>query len=242
MKRLILVVTVVFLFIGVVPMVFTTAQNDITIIYNGTEIQFDEPPVIQNDRVLVPLNTFLNTLHVHFYWEEGEQSIIFRSVKSGRNYYLKIDRPYAYLEDEGFERNSIDVPPTIVNEKVFIPVRYFAEKLGFDVDWDENTRIVVITKLTHEEGVTAVITYVNREGEGQAPPPKVFLLGQPVRVAILDHPRDVCKRDCTFDGWLDPVTGILYYQGETANFDSDVTLYAAFTNVRYNSGIEGLIW
>ena len=136
------------------------------------------------------------------------------------------------MENEGEERNWLDMPPpTIIDEKVYIPVRCFAAMSGFDVDWDEDTRTVVITKLAHEEGVTAVITYVNNEGTGQAPPPQIFPLGQPVRLAILYHPRDVCKIDCTFDGWMDPVAGILYSEGEIANFDSDVILYAAFTNV-----------
>jgi len=252
MKKLTLVIMVAVLLICAVSPVFTIAQNDdslfdwmfgplgvaeeandITVTYNGVEILFDQT-VMQNHRVLVPLSTFKETFDAQIYWNDEEQSISFRNIRNGRNLYLAIDRRYAYLEDEGNERQVFDVPPTIINERVFIPVRYFAERFGFDVDWDENTRTVIITKLTHIEGVTAVITYVNNEGVGQPPPPRVFLLSQPVMLDGIFHPRDIHKLDSTFDGWKNPVTGILHSQWEIVNFDSDVILYAAFTNVFTN--------
>ena len=219
--------------IGIFPAVSANAQNSVTVTYNGVENQFDQLPFIQNNRTLVPLSTFAEALDAQIHWNEEEQSICFRNIRNGVDYYLGIDRDY--VEWAGTDRLGIDVSPTIINGIVFIPVRYFAERLGFDVDWDENTRTVIITKLTHEEGVTAVITYVNNEGDNQgdvkAPPPQIFLLGQPVCLASLDYPSDVYKLDHTFDGWLDPVTGTLYFQGAIVNFDSDVILYAAFTNV-----------
>jgi len=239
MKKIALIVIVAGLIIGVFFAISTYAQSDITITYNGTEIQFGLPPIIQSDRVLVPLSTIKEALDMQISWNDEEQSIHFINIKNGRNYYLAIDRPLVELGDDTL-RLVIDVPPTIVNGKIFIPVRFFAERLGFNVDWDENTRTVIITKLTHEEGVTAVITYVNNAGEGRghaAPPPQVFLLGQTVRLADLDEPGDVYKLDHYFDGWMDPVTGTLYSTGEITYFDSNVILYATFTNVWTNETV-----
>lgn len=238
-KSIVLLVIISCFFIAMFSTVFVEAKSDITIKCNGTEIEFSHPPLIKNGRTLAPLAEIEEALGVQINWNEEDQSITFRNVRSGRYYYLEIDRFYAFVEGEGDERNIIldSIPPTIINGTVYIPVRYFSEMSGFDVDWDENTKTVIITKLTHVEGLTAVITYINNEGIGQAPPPYVFILGQTVKSAKLNHPRDVYKLDHTFDGWMDPVTGIIYPEGEAVSFDTNVNLYAAFTNVFSNETV-----
>ena len=90
MKKLTLAMMVVVLLIGAVPTVFTTAQNDITITYNGIEIQFYQPPIIQNDRVLASLDTIVKELDLEIYWGDGEQSNCFCIGA----YYFEIDSPY----------------------------------------------------------------------------------------------------------------------------------------------------
>jgi hypothetical protein len=75
------------------------------------------------------------------------------------------------------------------------------------------------------------ITYNTNGGEGQAPVPQNFEVGQAVTLADLVNPRALGKTDHTFDGWMDISTGALYSQGESARFDKSAGLYAKFTRV-----------
>jgi len=232
-------VTIAVLLIVTLPVAYAVAQNDITITLNNIEIQFEQPPIMRNDRVLAPLDTIKEALNIQIHWNDEEKIIILRSIYTGRNHYYSIDSPTSCLigDDKIDDWVSFGVPPAIINGHVYIPVRNFAELSGYNVDWDENTWTVAITKLTHVEGLTVEITYLNNEGDGQAPPPQVFPLGKNVQLARLYCPSDLRKLDHTFDGWLDPVNGILYFEGETVSFDSDVILYATFTNVFNNKTV-----
>jgi len=44
------------------------------------------------------------------------------------------------------EKIVLDVPPQIVNGRTLVPARAVAESFGAKVDWDGNTRTVIITQ------------------------------------------------------------------------------------------------
>jgi hypothetical protein len=236
--RKILILLFIGFFIGAFSVTSAYAQNEITILFNGEAVQFDQPPILSNGRVIAPSTTIANTLNAHLYWNNTEQNICFYNTKNGRHYFIEIGEASYHIEGEGAESIRIgDQPPIIIDASVFIPVRFFAERSGFDVDWDEDTMTVFITKPKYKLGSTAVITYLNNEGIGNAPPPQIFALGQTVKLADLDHPRDVYKLDHTFDGWTDSATGKLYSVRETVQFDSNVILCATFTCIFDNKTI-----
>ena len=49
-----------------------------------------------------------------------------------------------------FQEIHADVPATIMNDRTFVPVRVVSEAFGAKVDWDANTKSVLI--FTHGEG------------------------------------------------------------------------------------------
>ncbi|HHY06219.1 MAG TPA: copper amine oxidase N-terminal domain-containing protein, partial [Clostridia bacterium] len=44
------------------------------------------------------------------------------------------------------EWKVIDIPATLINNRVMIPARFVSESFGAAVVWEENTREVIITK------------------------------------------------------------------------------------------------
>ena len=41
---------------------------------------------------------------------------------------------------------TMDVPARLINDKTMIPLRFLSEELGYNVEWDENTKTVTITE------------------------------------------------------------------------------------------------
>lgn len=56
---------------------------------------------------------------------------------------LKIDNKVALVDGE---EKILDVPPTIINNRTMLPIRFIAEELGCKVEWKEATREVIIQK------------------------------------------------------------------------------------------------
>ncbi len=42
---------------------------------------------------------------------------------------------------------TLDVPPKIINGKVFVPLRFISESLGAKVSWDDSKKIAEITTI-----------------------------------------------------------------------------------------------
>ncbi len=112
---------------------------------NGTETEIDEgrgtTPVIVNERTLVPIRAIIEAMGGTVSWKQETQTA---TLNYGCDEVrLIIDSTTAYLNDEP---NTLDVAPTIINERTMLPIRFIAESFGFDVDWDNNTRTVTIKK------------------------------------------------------------------------------------------------
>ena len=63
--------------------------------------------------------------------------------KDTENIVMYVDNSKAFVR--GTEKN-LDVAPTVLNGRTFLPVRFVAENFGCVVNWDETTQTVVIEK------------------------------------------------------------------------------------------------
>ncbi|MDD4239354.1 MAG: copper amine oxidase N-terminal domain-containing protein [Desulfotomaculaceae bacterium] len=105
---------------------------------DGWPLIFDVPPVIENDRTLVPIRRIVESMGGIVDWyEDGYIDI----QKDGHNIYLSIDLPVALVDDEPV---YLDVPPRIVDDRTLVPLRFVAETFGLNVEWDESTSSVYL--------------------------------------------------------------------------------------------------
>lgn len=115
--------------------------SDVEVYIDGREITFEEqPPIIQNDKTLVPLRAIFEELGAYVDW-----------IKETRTVYAT--RRFSYVMMQigsdtywvNGEEKKLDVPASIVNERTLVPVRAVSEALGCKVDWDKENRRVIIT-------------------------------------------------------------------------------------------------
>lgn len=123
-----------------------TAEDDIKVVLNGTELTFDVPPQIINDRTMVPMRAIFEALGARVVWVEESQSIYAHNTL--RAIYLKIDTPEMCLMDASLDASKqsemiipLEISPQLVGGRTLVPVRAISEAFGVDVTWrgEDNT-------------------------------------------------------------------------------------------------------
>lgn len=118
------------------------ADEKISVIVDGKTLQFDQPPVMESDRVLVPFRAIFEALGCSVdYYSYGETETVNAKMGS-KNLSLTIGSTEIYASGEA---KTIDVAPKIVNDRTLVPVRVASESFGAEVVWDEAENTVKIT-------------------------------------------------------------------------------------------------
>ncbi len=136
--------------------------QEIKINVNGNIIESDVAPVMENDRVLVPVRAIAEALKCDVSWDEEYQAV---SVFSGMELaVLWIDRDMAFKTDGAALTGNykMDVPPKTINDRTMLPVRAISELLGAKVGWVEEENMVTVeyTPLM-DEAVDGIIEQLN---------------------------------------------------------------------------------
>lgn len=117
-------------------------QSDITIVMDGQVLQADVPPIIQNNRTLVPLRTVAEALKLVVSWNAQTQEI----ELEGRGVNIKMQIGSKAASKNGASI-SLDTPPVISSDRTMVPIRFVSEALGCHVAWDGAARRVSISSL-----------------------------------------------------------------------------------------------
>ena len=118
------------------------ADGKISVIVDGKTLEFDQPPIMEGDRVLVPFRAIFEALGCSVdYHSYGETETVNAKMGS-KSLGLTIGSTEIYASGEA---KTIDVAPKIVNDRTLVPVRVASESFGAEVVWDEAENTVNIT-------------------------------------------------------------------------------------------------
>ncbi len=112
----------------------------VTVTYNGEKIKFDQIPVIESGRTLVPLRAIFEKLGAAIDWNGDTQTVT--ASKDGTTISLTIGDTNAVKNGETI---TLDVPSKLVNGRTLVPVRFIADSFGVNVDWDGDMQRVLLT-------------------------------------------------------------------------------------------------
>lgn len=121
---------------------------------NGKKAHFYyAQPFIQDGSSLFPLRDLLIALGVkndneHIVWNDEEQSVTIHHEEQ----VLKLSVQQKEVYKDGLLFQLLEVPPQMVNDRVFLPARAVAEALGYNVNYDSITNTVVIQSPREEQG------------------------------------------------------------------------------------------
>lgn len=112
----------------------------LTVALDGQKLYFDQVPVSENGRVLVPLRAIFEALGATVDWNGETQTVT--ATKDDITVSLTLDDTTATKNDETI---TLDVPAKAVNGRTLVPVRFIADSFGVDVQWDGKMQRVVLT-------------------------------------------------------------------------------------------------
>ncbi|MDQ2087827.1 AMIN domain-containing protein [Herbivorax sp. ANBcel31] len=98
---------------------------------NNELVDSDIPPIIINDRSLVPVRAIFESLGADVYWDGEEQKVLVSY--RGMDVELTIDSYFASVN--GSDR-EMEVPAKIINDRTMVPLRFVGEQLNMNVGFD----------------------------------------------------------------------------------------------------------
>ncbi|MCL2045025.1 MAG: stalk domain-containing protein [Oscillospiraceae bacterium] len=123
--------------------------SDIIRVYlDGNLLAFDQPPIIENGRTLVPFRSIFEAFGASVYWNESTQTITALNAGIEDRYIgtirLTIGSDILLM---GTEEIKLDVLAKIVNGRTLVPLRVIAECYGADIKWDSESLTITISIL-----------------------------------------------------------------------------------------------
>ena len=116
-----------------------------TFTVNGSARTLDSPPIIKNSRTLLPIRAIVEALGGTIEWIPTTKSI---TIRLGSTYIgMQIGNSTAVVNGYvmNIDPDNPKVVPEIINSRTMLPLRFVAEKLGCDVQWDGTTKTITIT-------------------------------------------------------------------------------------------------
>lgn len=112
----------------------------ITVKYNNGVINFDQLPIIENGRTLVPLRAIFEKIGADVEWDGDTQTVT--ATKGDISISLTINSTTAIKNGQNI---TLDVPAKIVSGRTLVPVRFVSDCFGVNVEWDGATQTVILT-------------------------------------------------------------------------------------------------
>ena len=111
------------------------------VVDNVMPVRTDASPFVEQDRVFVPLRHLAGALGVgndKVSWDSscGKVTIV---CPCGSIIELAVNEKAFFVNGQ---KREMDVAPVLVNGRVYLPARWVADALGYEVGWDEASQLV----------------------------------------------------------------------------------------------------
>lgn len=120
---------------------FQIDKNSAILVFQDSSlIEYDVPPVIQNNRVMVPIRQTITPLGVSVEWNNKSKKI---TIKFDSDIIeLTAEKNTAVINGKPI---TIAAPPVIIDGRTLIPLSFLSENFGLEIAWDDKSNIISIT-------------------------------------------------------------------------------------------------
>lgn len=121
-------------------------DEPVKVLINGETLvipEGDTQPYIEEGRTLVPMRAIFEALGAQVNWDQDTKTIVSYDPISDVSITMQVDSATIFVGETPIE---LDVPARLVNDRTVVPVRAIAEGMHSQVEWDQDTRTVTVTK------------------------------------------------------------------------------------------------
>ena len=147
-KRISTMLMTISIIIGVGSLTFASAYEpkviqDVKVYMDGIEFKIDQDFYSHNGTTLVPMRALFEELGAEVEWKQETKTIF---AKTNDTFIeLGIDRKIAKKDGKDI---ALTVEPKMINKVTYVPLRFVAEALNYEVNWNGADRIISIIDLT----------------------------------------------------------------------------------------------
>ncbi|HEX3010801.1 MAG TPA: N-acetylmuramoyl-L-alanine amidase, partial [Syntrophomonadaceae bacterium] len=125
-----------------------TSSQNIKVYLDKKSLTFEVPPVIENNRTLVPLRAIFEAMGATVEWQQENNRAV--AVKGDTTVILPLNSTHPTINGV---KQTIDVPAKVVSQRILAPLRFVGEAFGGQVTWDQANLTVKMTSPVAEEPV-----------------------------------------------------------------------------------------
>ena len=149
-------ILVLFIMILMISSSSSFADNDeIKLVVAGNTVQTDTKPLIIQGRTFVPIRAITESLKSKVEWNSKTPEVTLTFVEEGSGFEYDIENVKMKINVKEYiadgKKGNMEIAPKIINGRTMIPLRFLGELLGCEVDWENNTRTVLVSPRTSED-------------------------------------------------------------------------------------------
>lgn len=119
-------------------------DDQVKVVVGDKQIQFDAQPEIVNGRTMVPVRFIAEALGYEVKFIEDGQKVDL--IKGDTTVELYIGQTGLKHMEKGKDdqKKTTDAAPYVKDDRTYVPIRFFAEEIGLDVQWVNAVRTAVL--------------------------------------------------------------------------------------------------
>ncbi|MCZ8512104.1 stalk domain-containing protein [Paenibacillus filicis] len=124
------------------------ANDQVKVVLDSAVMAFDAQPEIVNGRTMVPVRAITEALGFKVTFDDATSSV--QLTKDGTTVELYVGKTgiKRLVAGKDAQAKPTDVEPYIRQDRTYVPVRFFAEEIGLDVQWNDENRTVILRQRT----------------------------------------------------------------------------------------------
>ncbi len=119
-----------------------TQIDGVKVILNGTTLNFEEFPYIEQGNTMVPMRQIFESLGAEVEFDTSTKTIYASKLSEGIQVSMQVNNPVIKIGRKSIE---LSVAPSLRNGTTMVPLRVISESFGANVEWDEKTKIITIS-------------------------------------------------------------------------------------------------
>ncbi len=150
--------------------------TEVKVLVDGKALTMDVKPVLEANRVLVPLRAIFEALGAEVGWDDKTRTV---TAARGNNRIQLVIGNTTALKDGA--RVTLDVPARIIDGRTLVPLRFVSEALGAEVEWRASAATVAITRKTQ---LITITDSMGRQVQVPSPPRRIVVINSDVAEVI----------------------------------------------------------